>query len=78
MHTLSLTINQNDFDQILNGKKKQEKRELTPNNIAKFVLLDDEGYEILDQNENSVPINYDSIRFTVGNAKNGDTMLVEI
>ncbi len=78
MKILSLIIKQKYFDAILQGRKVQEFRELRPKTISRYVQLDDEGYEILDENENSIPIKYDAIRFYVGYNKNRDTALVEV
>lgn len=76
MRTLKLSIKQKYLDAIKDGRKVQEFREVRPNNIKKYLQLDDEGYEIEDENANALPIVYDSILFT--SKETGDTALVEV
>ena len=65
---LTLIIKQKYFDAILQGRKVQEFREIRPTNERKYVLLDEKGYAILDDNQNCIPVKYDAIRFYVGYA----------
>lgn len=60
------------------GQKVQEFREVKPTTIKKLLQLDDDGYEIVDENENAQPIKYDAIRFFVGYNKDRDSALVEV
>ena len=76
MRTLKLSIKQKYLDAIKDGRKVQEFREVRPNNIKKYLQLDDEGYEIEDENANALPIVYDNILFT--SKETGDTALVEV
>ncbi len=76
MRTLQLSIKQKYLDAILDGRKVQEFREVRPNNIKKYLQLDDEGYEIEDENANALPVVYDNILFT--SKETGDTALVEV
>lgn len=69
MKVLSLIINQKYFDQIISGEKKQESRLVLPTTEKRLVQLD-EG--------NSIPVEYDAIRFYVGYQKNRDSALVKI
>lgn len=78
MKTLTLIIKQIFFDQILNGEKKQEFREMRPTTIKKLLQLDEDGFEVEDEDSNAVPIKYDAIRFYVGYNKNRDSALVEV
>lgn len=78
MKILTLIIKQKYFDAILAGRKVQEFREVRPTTIKKLLQLDDEGYEVEDENGNSQPIAYDAIRFYVGYGKDRDTALVEV
>lgn len=75
---LTLIIKQKYFDAILQGRKVQEFREIRPTNERKYVLLDEKGYAILDDNQNCIPVKYYAIRFYVGYAKDRDTALVEV
>ena len=75
---LTLIIKQKYFDAILSGRKVQEFREIRPTNERKYVLLDEKGYAILDDNQNCIPVKYDAIRFYVGYQKDRDTALVEV
>lgn len=76
MRTLKLSIKQKYLDAIKDGRKVQEFREIRPNNIKKFLQLDEDGYEIEDENANAIPIAYDAILFT--SKETGDTALVEV
>ena len=76
MRTLKLSIKQKYLDAIKDGRKVQEFREIRPNNIKKYLQLDDEGFEIEDENANALPIVYDQILFT--SKETGDTALVEV
>lgn len=76
MRTLQLLIRQKYLDAIKDGRKVQEFREVRPNNIKKYLQLDEEGYELEDENANAIPIVYDAIKFT--SKETGDTALVEV
>ena len=78
LKVLNLIIKQHYFDAILDGRKVQEFREVRPTTVKKLVQLDEEGYEITDDNGNGQPIKYDAIRFYVGYNKDRDTALVEV
>ena len=78
MKILNLIIKQKYFDSIMCGQKVQEFREVKPTTIKKLLQLDDDGYEIVDENENAQPIKYDAIRFFVGYNKDRDSALVEV
>lgn len=75
---LTLIIKQKYFDAILSGRKVQEFREIRPTTEKKYILLDENGYAQLDENQNCIPIKYDAIRFYVGYSKDRDTALVEV
>lgn len=76
MRTLKLSIKQKYLDAIKDGRKVQEFREIRPNNIKKYLQLDEKGFEIEDENANALPVEYDNILFT--GKETGDTALVEI
>lgn len=76
MRTLNLLIKQKYLDAIKDGRKVQEFREVRPNNIKKYLQLDEDGFEKEDENANALPIVYDNILFT--SKETGDTALVEI
>lgn len=78
MKILSLIIKQVYFDAIIRGEKTQEFREVKPSTIKKLLQLDEEGFEVTDENGNSQPIKYDAIRFYVGYNKDRDSALVEV
>lgn len=78
MKTLNLIIKQVYFDQIINGTKTQEFREVKPTTIKKLLQLDEDGYEVEDENGNAIPIHYDAIQFYVGYNKDRDSALVEV
>jgi hypothetical protein len=76
MRILNLTTKQKYIEAIKDGRKVQEFREIRPNNIKKYLQLDEEGFEIEDENANALPIKYDQILFT--SKETGDTALVEV
>lgn len=78
MKTLTLIIKQVYFDEIIKGTKKQEFREVKPTTIKKLLQLDEDGFEIEDENGNAQPIKYDAIKFYVGYNKDRDNALVEV
>ena len=78
MKTLNLIIKQCYFDQIINGTKKQEFREVKPTTVKRLLQLDSEGYELEDENGNGIPIHYDALQLYVGYAKNRASALVEV
>lgn len=67
MNVLTLSIKQNFFDEILNGAKTQEFREIRPSTQKRYCDLDEEGYCKFDE-ENGVfvPRKYDAIKFVTG------------
>lgn len=76
MRTLELSIKQKYLDAIKDGRKVQEFREIRPNNIRKYLQLDEDGFEVEDDDANAVPIEYDCIHFK--SKETGDTALVEV
>lgn len=78
MKVLNLIIRQKYFDAILAGRKVQEFREVRPTTIKKLLQLDEEGYEVEDEDGNAQPIKYDAIQFYVGYNKDRDSALVEV
>ena len=78
MKTLTLIIKQCYFDQIINGTKKKEFREVKPTTVKRLLQLDSEGYELEDENGNGIPIHYDALQLYVGYAKNRASALVEV
>ena len=60
MRTLKLSIRQKYLDAIKDGRKVQEFREVRPNNIKKFLQLDEDGFEKEDENANAIPISMSS------------------
>lgn len=75
---LYLNIKQNFFDEIMAGTKKQEFREVKPTTIKKLLQLNAEGFEIEDEEGNSLPIHYDVIHFRVGMNKVADEAYVKV
>lgn len=78
MKVLTLNIKQKYFDAILSGRKVQEFREVRPTTIKKLLQLDEDGFEIEDEDGNAQPIKYDAIQFYVGYDKDRDSALVEV
>lgn len=78
MKILKLIIKQCYFDEIIKGIKKQEFRDVKPTTFKRLVQLDEDGYELEDENGNAIPIQYDALQLYVGYAKNRASALVEV
>ena len=65
MKNLTLSIKQRYFDEILAGTKKNEVREIRPNNAHKYCQVDKEGFVIEDKN-GIVPVKYDTLTLLTG------------
>ena len=78
MKVLRLIIKQKYFDAILAGRKVQEFREVRPTTIKRLLQLNEDGFEVEDENGNAQPIKYDAIQFYVGYNKDRDNALVEV
>ena len=78
MRVLTLIIKQVYFNMIMSGEKTQEFREVKPTTAKKLVQLDADGFEIVDEDGNAQPVEYDAIRFYVGYNANRDSALVEV
>lgn len=71
MNSLYLTIKQIYFDQIANGTKKHEYREVKATTINKYFALDNSGKRLsLKQ--------YEALKLGVGYNSDRDTMLIEV
>lgn len=67
MNVLTLSIKQSFFDEILEGAKTQEFREIRPSTQKKYCELDEEGYCKFDEEKGIfVPRKYDAIKFVTG------------
>ena len=75
---IQFIIKQKYFDMILTGEKTQEFREIKPFNKNKLLQLDEEGYAVLNENENAVALHYDAMLLYVGYNRERDSALVEI
>lgn len=78
MKVLNLIIKQSYFNQIVEGTKTKEYREVKPTTAHKLIQEDENGYEICDEHGNGLPIKYDALQLFVGYNKNRDSMLVEV
>lgn len=78
MKVLNLTIEKQELDSILSGRKTQECREIHPSNLARYIELDDDGFEKEDENQSSIPIRYDAIQFVTFDTPEPESALVEI
>lgn len=65
MKVLTLSIKQEFFDQIKAGTKTFEEREIRPNNVTKYCVLDDEGY-VDEVDGKPITVQYDAIKFLTG------------
>lgn len=81
MKILTLIIKQKFFDEIVNGRKTIEYRDVTRTSAKKLVLTDENG-RLIENQESDVspyyPKEYDAIRFYVGYQKERDTALFKV
>ena len=75
---LTLIIKQQYFDEIIAGTKKQESREIKPSTERKYLLFDEDGSPIEDENRNSMPIQYDALLLYVGYKPDREAALIEV
>lgn len=73
MKTLTLSIKQKYFDEILSGKKTKETREIRPNNAKKYIryVCDGKEYdadaELPEEGDIDIkPVEYDAIKLLTG------------
>lgn len=78
MKVLNLAIEKQELDRILNGEKTQECREIHPSNLARYIELDEEGFEREDEDQTSVPIIYDAIQFVTFDTPEPESAIVEV
>lgn len=77
MKVLSLSIKQNYFDDIVAGIKKDEFREIRPNNASRYVYYKADGKEYKDGADipedakeiEVLPIKYDALKLITGEYK---------
>lgn len=73
MKTLTLQIKKEFLDQILSGKKKEEFREIRPNNSKKYIeYFDDNG------DEDVKPKQFDRIQFFNGYKTDRPEVIIEV
>jgi hypothetical protein len=66
MRNLTLSIKQKYFDQIKSGEKTFEEREIRPNNVERYCLVDEEGFVLEDEKGEPLTRPYDTITFLTG------------
>lgn len=75
---MTIHVDKEAFADVLKGEVLQFSVEVTPQNVAQLIMLDEEGYEKEDEKGNSIPILYDSILFCTGRGPVVQTVLVEV
>lgn len=75
---LYLPIKQKYFDQIIAGTKKFEYREVKPTTYKRLIEIDENGFEVQDENGNSVPIQYDALHLRCGMNVVADECVVKV
>lgn len=78
---VTFSLKQKYFDAILAGRKVQEFREIRPTTVKHLIQLDEEGFDIEDEEGFAIPIHYDAILFYTGKYEAGrkrDCCLVEV
>lgn len=74
MKTLTLQIKREHLDNILSGKKKEEFREIRPNNSKKYI----EYFTASDGEEDVKPIKVDRIQFFNGYKTDRPEVVIEV
>jgi len=78
---ISFSLKQKYFDAILAGRKVEEFREIRPSTVKRLVQLDEDGFDIEDEEGFAIPVHYDAILFYTGKYEAGkkrDCALVEV
>lgn len=75
---LTLIIKQKYFDEILKGTKKEEVREIKPTTYRRYIELDADGNDLVDEDDNAIPLHYDYMHLLVGYNKLRDEAIVEV
>lgn len=78
---ITFSLKQKYFDAILAGRKPLEFREIRPTTAKHLIQLDQDGFDIEDENGFAIPIHYDAILFYTGKYEAGrkrDCCLVEV
>jgi hypothetical protein len=65
MKSLTLSIKEIYFKQILLGEKKTETRDIWPNNVKRYLQVDKEG-NVIEIDGIIQPVKYDTITFYTG------------
>lgn len=86
MKTLTLIIKQKFFDQIIDGTKKAETREIRAKTAHKYICYEDAEGDIYQKNTDVpegievdvVPVKYDALQLYVGYNKGRASALVEV
>ena len=79
MRILTLIIKKRYLDEIVEGRKMQEYREVKPTTYRRYCELDAEGNVLFDDKKGIfVPRRYDAIRFYAGYASDRASALVEV
>ncbi len=66
MRTLTLSIKQDFFNEILSGAKNFEQREITPKNAKKYCLLNEKGETYRDEKGFVAVRPYDQLKIYTG------------
>jgi len=76
--SLYLNIDQMFLDAYLAGDETEYNVRITPDNIYHLIQMDDNGLEVRDEEDNALPIYYDTIHFKVGPNQDADEAIFEV
>ena len=76
--TLLVTVQPDEFDRIRSGEQTELIREVRPMNIDQHLQLDENGFELEDENLNAIPVHYDAILLQDGYDKNCRALMISV
>lgn len=76
--TLTVTVLPDEYDRILSGEQTELCREVRPLNVAQYIQLDEDGFELEDQDCNAIPVQYQAIFLQDSYDKNSRAMMISV
>ena len=76
--TLTVTVSPENFDAIRSGEITELHRDVRPINIEQYLQLDENGFELEDENGNAIPIHYEAILLQDGYDKNSRALMISV
>ena len=76
--TLTVTVFPDEFDRIRSGAQTELCREVRPINVAQYLQLDADGFELEDEDCNAIPVQYQAILLQDGYDKNSRALMISV